>query len=154
MREDRKIYEPRHVYRHIEACANPDRPDSTTPKFAFDHLHIQAVSNANGGMGFPFVQASEIHGDPRPPGGLRGLLATVARDYSMTAEELLSPRRSYCVSHPRQDFMWRARQVKWPDGAHRYSLPFIAGFLGFTDHTTILHGVRAHQARLDAEASG
>ena len=88
--------------------------------------------------------------DPRPPGGMRSILAEVAAYYDVTPESVLSKSRARVVAHPRQAFMYAARAVKWPDGQHRYSLPQIGQFLG-KDHSTILFGVRRHATRLGRE---
>jgi chromosomal replication initiation ATPase DnaA len=87
--------------------------------------------------------------DPRPPGGLKAMAAEVYAYYGLDTSELLSTSRSRRVTHPRHAFMWHARQVKWPDGENRYSLPMIGAFLGM-DHTSVLHGERAHKKRLAA----
>jgi hypothetical protein len=89
-------------------------------------------------------------GDPRPPGGLVGLLSSVAADHGLSIRDLESESRRGPVVRARQEFMWRARAIRWSDGGHRYSLPMIGDFLG-RDHTTVLHGVRRHQGRLEAE---
>lgn len=87
--------------------------------------------------------------DPRPGGGMAQILAETAADYGLSPSQLQGNSRVRTISWPRQDFMWRCRQVKWADGSHRYSYPMIGGFLDM-DHTTIIHGVRAHAARLAA----
>ena len=46
----------------------------------------------------------------------------------------------------RQELMWTLRQVKI-DGRPRYTYPQIAKFLR-RDHTTIIHGVKAHEQRI------
>lgn len=88
--------------------------------------------------------------DPRPPGGLRTVLEVVAFAYRMEPNTLLSPSREWRFAHPRQHFMYEARQIKWADGRYRYSLPQIGRFLGI-DHTTVLFGVRQHEKRMAAE---
>lgn len=87
---------------------------------------------------------------PRQP-SLRELLEETAADYDLEAQDLLKVDRRPEISRPRQDFMWRARRVKWASGKHRYSLPQIGHFLGGMDHTTVLHGVRAHAHRISAD---
>lgn len=88
------------------------------------------------------------HGpDPRPPGGLKAILADTARDYDLEPEALLVRSSKASIARPRQDFIWRARQLRWLDGTNRYSQPMIAAFLGM-DHTSVLHGERSHAARM------
>lgn len=90
--------------------------------------------------------------DPRPEGGLKRLLNEVARAHGLPLSRLISRSRIRPIAHARQDFMWRARQIKWPDGRWRYSLSQVASILNIEDHTTIIHGVRAHKGRLAAQA--
>lgn len=142
-----------HTYRDRGEPLAHCHPDSTTPKFADHDEHVQTIARVNGGCGFPFVQATEISPDPRPPGGLKSLLAEVCERRGVSADEVYAGSRLRPVAHAKQEFMWLARQVRWPDGRHRYSLPMIARFLNLQDHTTVLHGERAHQARLDEAAS-
>ena len=75
---------------------------------------------------------------------LESLKWEVARDYGVTVEELEGQGRTRSITVPRQDLMWRMVQAK------RWSLPQIGRCLGGRDHTTVIHGVKAHQARLDA----
>jgi chromosomal replication initiator protein len=67
----------------------------------------------------------------------------VALRHALTVEDLRGPSRARRVAWPRQELMWRARRET------RLSLPQIGDRLGGRDHTTVIHGVRAHQARLD-----
>jgi chromosomal replication initiator protein len=60
----------------------------------------------------------------------------------MTVEDLLARKRA--VARRRQVAMWVAHQLTGR------SYPFIANKMGGRDHTTVLHGVRAVQALLDA----
>lgn len=78
---------------------------------------------------------------------MRSILAEVCAERGVTEADVLSQSRKRKVSRPRQDFMWRCRQVKRADGRGRYSLPQIGAFLQ-RDHTSVLFGVRAHEARL------
>lgn len=75
---------------------------------------------------------------------LESLKWEVAREYGVTVEELEGQGRTRSITVPRQDLMWRMVQAK------RWSLPQIGRCLGGRDHTTVMHGVKAHQARLDA----
>jgi chromosomal replication initiator protein len=84
---------------------------------------------------------------------MKTIAADVCARHGLAVDDLLSPDRKRRIAHPRQEFMWRCRQIYWASGGHRYSLPQIGVFLGCRDHTTVLHGVRAHEARLEAEAA-
>lgn len=79
----------------------------------------------------------------------REIIARVAERNGLSIDELLLKRQHRSVSRPRQEAMWALRQ------AGRWSLPQIGRALGGFDHTTVLHGVRAHERRLaeDAEST-
>ena len=71
--------------------------------------------------------------------------ALVAKKYSITMEQLLSPERTQSVVTPRQLAMYIARKFTTK------SLPEIAKKFEKT-HATIIHGVRNIEKRLDVEA--
>lgn len=78
------------------------------------------------------------------------VVADVAARHGITPGELLGPRRLRHLIIPRQEAMYLLRAIKASDGLPKYSLPAIGIALGGRDHTTVLHGVRAHAARLAA----
>jgi chromosomal replication initiator protein len=82
----------------------------------------------------------------RTPGRItvRRVLDVTAEHFGLTVEHLAVRRRHHKLVHRRQVAMYVARKVTGR------SLPFIAEKLGGFDHTTILHGVRTVQARIDA----
>lgn len=86
--------------------------------------------------------------DPRC--SMRGILASVAHAHDVSLEDLRGPSRKRRFTFPRQEAMWRIRQVRVSAGGYRYSLPQIGEFLG-RDHATVLHGVRTYEARLAAQ---
>jgi len=66
----------------------------------------------------------------------------ISDEYKFTVKELRGPGRSHCYSE--------ARRVIWSELKRRgYSLPQIGKFFG-RDHTSILHGLKAHGAALKA----
>jgi chromosomal replication initiation ATPase DnaA len=67
----------------------------------------------------------------------------VASLYGLTVDDLRGRARERNIAHPRQHFMHGAR-----DAGH--SLPAIGRYLGGRDHTTVLHGARAHELRAEA----
>jgi chromosomal replication initiator protein len=79
-----------------------------------------------------------------PPPRVGDVLKVAARHFGTTPEALTSPRRTQPATRQRQIVMFVARKMTGR------SLPLIARRVGRKDHTTILHGVRAVQARLDA----
>ncbi len=73
----------------------------------------------------------------------RALQAT-AWHYRTTVPAILTRTRKHPTVRQRQVAMYVARRLSGR------SLPFIASRMGGWDHTTILHHVRAVEARLDA----
>lgn len=70
---------------------------------------------------------------------MASLLEGVAFRYGLTVADLKGPRYTWRLAHPRQEFMYEARLIG-------KSYPQIGRFLG-RDHTTVIHGVRAHLKR-------
>lgn len=73
---------------------------------------------------------------------LRQILEEVAAEYGLTISDLTGPCRERHIAWPRQKAMYRARKETM------LSMPAIGHRLGGRDHTTILHGARAHERRL------
>jgi hypothetical protein len=71
-------------------------------------------------------------------------LKATAAYFGISLDELASPSRKQPLVWRRQVAMFVARKLT------RRSFPVIAEKLGRKDHTTVLHGVRAVQARIDA----
>lgn len=78
---------------------------------------------------------------------MRSVATAVAAKYGLTLDDFKGPSRARCIAHPRQEAMAEIYKLG------RYSMPQIGTLLGGRDHTTVLHGVRAHAARL-AEREG
>jgi chromosomal replication initiation ATPase DnaA len=74
----------------------------------------------------------------------RRVLEVTAEHFRTTPDDLVSHCRKRPLVRHRQIAMYVARKVTGR------GLPFIARVMGNRDHTTILHGVRAVQARIDA----
>ena len=73
-----------------------------------------------------------------------------ARDFevkrNVNLEIIKSRERLHKIAVLRQELMWTLREVKI-NGRPRYTYPQIAKFLR-RDHTTVIHGVRAHEQRI------
>lgn len=73
----------------------------------------------------------------------------VATEHGFSVEALRAPdgspgARRRPLAYARQEAMWRMMQCgKW-------STTRVGIFLGGRDHQTVIHGVKGHQARLDA----
>jgi chromosomal replication initiation ATPase DnaA len=75
------------------------------------------------------------------------ILRETADAYGLSVEEICGYRRIVPYVRARQQAMWR---MKTELGM---SMPEIGRRIGNKDHTTVLHGIRAHQARLDRATS-
>jgi chromosomal replication initiator protein len=73
------------------------------------------------------------------------VIETVAKYYSISVPEMVSPSRNRELVQPRQIAMYLIRQET------DASLPEIGSLLGGRDHTTIIHGVDRVKERLEAE---
>jgi chromosomal replication initiation ATPase DnaA len=82
--------------------------------------------------------------DTRATITVEDIIRDVCERRDVSRDDLLSPRRQTNVVRARQEAMWLVRHKTG------LSLPNIARRFGGRDHTTILHGIRTHQARLDA----
>lgn len=75
------------------------------------------------------------------PRSMREILLDVAALSGVSVQDLKSQKRCRDVVIPRQ----QAMAEMYATG--RCSMPMIGSFLGGRDHTTILHGIRAHRKR-------
>lgn len=72
---------------------------------------------------------------------MRGILSDVSWRHGVPVDALRGPDRRRWAVYPRQEAMY----LMYKTG--RFSLPQIGIFLGDRDHTTVLHGIRAHAKR-------
>lgn len=69
------------------------------------------------------------------------ILAEAADKHGVTVEDVLGPARPHRLTLARQEAMYRLRlDMRW-------SLPRIGSFMN-RDHSTVLHGIEQHRARL------
>lgn len=73
--------------------------------------------------------------------GVREIIDCAAIKYGFTSAQIIGPDRMKWLSHARQEAMCVAYEAG-------FSLPLIGRVMGGRDHTTILHGVHAHRARM------
>jgi chromosomal replication initiator protein len=76
-----------------------------------------------------------------PPNKAHRIIQECARKHNVTVVEMLSIRRKKGLVVARQEAMYRLYAET------SFSLPQIGAALGGRDHTTALHGVRAHAER-------
>lgn len=75
---------------------------------------------------------------------MQAIKMEVAAKHGFTVCEMESARRNRKLVNARHEAMWRMHKET------SASLPMIGKVLGGKDHTTILHGIRRYQARIDA----
>lgn len=73
----------------------------------------------------------------------RRTVAMCAERHGVTYNDIMSPRRNKKIVIARMEAVWRVKM------GTTWSLPRIGRFFGDRDHTTILHSVRTHQAKVD-----
>jgi chromosomal replication initiation ATPase DnaA len=75
---------------------------------------------------------------------IRDLCTEVCARRGLTFAELMEKTHAHRISRARHEVMWLASEAG-------KSLPEIGRFFGF-DHTSVLHGVRAHRRRIQEAA--
>lgn len=73
------------------------------------------------------------------------IISRVAEKHQISVADLLGPSPARRFSHPRQEAMAEVKET------FAYSLPRIGRLFGGRDHTTVLFGIRAHQARVRSQ---
>jgi chromosomal replication initiation ATPase DnaA len=76
-----------------------------------------------------------------PTKTMREILDEVLAKHNVSAIDFFSERRNHPFVLARQEFMWRARKETF------HSMPTIGRFCR-RDHTTVMHGSRAHEKRM------
>jgi chromosomal replication initiation ATPase DnaA len=71
---------------------------------------------------------------------VKDIILEVAEKYGVTANDILSDRRSRNLAQPRFEVCWRARNET------RLSMPQIGRSIGGRDHTTVLNAIRRYEA--------
>ena len=71
----------------------------------------------------------------------RTVVREVAEAHGITVDDLIGPRKTRRASMPRQEAMYRMRNET------PLSYPEIGARLGGRDHSSIIHGVKAHAKR-------
>jgi len=77
--------------------------------------------------------------DDRPT--MASITQEVAARFGVHPDDIRGPCRGFWAVHPRQEAMYLAHKTG------QFSLQQIGNFFGGRDHTTVLHGVRAHERR-------
>lgn len=78
---------------------------------------------------------------------LHQIMRETCKKYEISRLDLISECRSQRFTHARQECMWRMRK-------ETVASTTAIGRMLRRDHTTVMHGVQAHQRRLDDAAGG
>lgn len=85
--------------------------------------------------------------DPAPPGcgdATLAIIDRIAAKYGLTRRDLLGPNLSRC----RMTIVRQAAYAAVREERPHLSLPVIGRIFGGRDHTTVMHGIRQHNARM------
>lgn len=82
--------------------------------------------------------------EAEPTISIREIIYHVAEKHGVDARDIIGPWRNRRVVAARQEAMYLCRERTM------HSLPAIGRHFGNRDHTTILHGIRKHQERMEA----
>ena len=77
---------------------------------------------------------------------MRDIARNFEAERNVDLKVIMSREQLHKIAVLRQELMWILREVKI-NGRPRYSYPQIAKFLR-RDHTTVIHGVKAHEQRI------
>lgn len=78
---------------------------------------------------------------------MKEIAAEVCHEHGIRLSDLLGQSRERRFAWPRQEAMWRMSAQAMTNGSPRYSLPQIGAFMGGRDHSTVVHGIKAHAER-------
>ena len=93
-----------------------------------------------------FVASQCVEPTPTKRVAIAAIRDCIESFYRLRPGALVGPSRRKKAAHPRQIVMYFAREMT------SKSLPDIGRFLGGRDHTTIIHGIRAVQKRIETDA--
>lgn len=112
----------------------------TTEQHVWDVLASEGLATRYQGDIAQFYKL--VHDADEPVvGRAKSILQEVALKHDLTLLQLKAHRRHRRIIHARQEAMYRLYDETC------MSLPRIAKFVGGFDHTTVLHGCRAHARR-------
>ena len=121
----------------VQAKEQPHRPDLPQP--VLPYIRPTSLTPAKR----PRDIISLASPDFTREGPARQIIRDCCEKYEITMKEMLGPRRFITFVRARQEAAYRMLHET------RLSLTQIGKKLGDRDHTTVLHAVRAHQARID-----
>lgn len=113
------------------------------PKRLPSHIRTFRQVSFSGNLESDITGLRIDHSDHRK---LRLILAAVAFKHGISVNDLKAKRRDRLAVQARHEAMWRVKNKTL------FSLPKIGRVFGGRDHTTVLHAIRKHEARMAEEA--
>lgn len=104
--------------------------------------YLRPVRRVSFSVAVPEPEQEPVKVKP-PVSSAAALIRTVAAKYGLNVPDMKGEKKSWKYSHPRQEVMYELF-TKCP----HLSTTRIGAILGGRDHTTVLHGVRAHAHRV------
>lgn len=111
---------------------------------------IKSISSRRRKIGLYTPAVPRIARDWIRVGCLRSMadiIEDVSKRRGVSVFDIKGPMRFKAINAARQEFMAEAYATG------RWSMPQIGKFLGGRDHTTVLHGIRQHTARVEDNSS-
>lgn len=135
----------------IYAKAEAGIPDAAIARMLGRNVDTVVAARENLGVKRVMRKLSAGTRDAEPeqrgiPDVAREIIRDVCRRHNVNYDAMLSPARARRIAWPRQEAFWRL------DAAGKWSTTKIGQFFG-RDHTTVIHGVRAYQARRSDKAA-
>lgn len=128
-----RIGSRRYVYPVVPvAAAVPPRPKPVAPP--------PPVKTPTPDEFWARVEAGEV---PKSRKAALRMVECVAVAHGLTLADALGGCRKYNISHMRQECYW------WLNRKFGFSTPMTADVMGGKDHTSIMHGVKAHEKRIN-----
>jgi hypothetical protein len=134
---------PESQRRLIRVRPQPHRPDYVPPAMRLPTVIITEETKQR--VHDILVIAQENRSEPLDAGHWHDIVREVCVKHEITKSELMSVRRARNIVAARHEAMWRMSKET------SMSLPAIGRRMGGKDHTTVLHGIRRHEAKVRGE---
>ena len=129
--------------RLVRIRAQPHHPDYVPPALRLPTVIITEETKQR--VHDILVIAQEARNFAPEPGYWREIVEQVCAKHGITPAELTGARRAVHISAARQEAVYRMSRET------NLSLPQIGKRIGGRDHTTIIHSIRRHEAKLRGE---
>lgn len=134
---------PERQRRLIRVRPQPHRPDYVPPAQRLPHIIVTEETKQR--VHDILIIAQQSRDFTPEPGYWRDIVEQVCAKHGVTPAELTGARRAVHISAARQEAVYRMSRET------NLSLPQIGKRMGGRDHTTIIHSIRRHEAKLRGE---